>query len=182
MWQEWWRKQVHDARHDAAAVAEVQRSTRGSRAPGFRGRVLQLTGTLRQSGVTDLPFQEQADVPAAAMEVVVESTDEAAGVRSAATQAHDPPRGAERVATAPVLQRPVRPPRRPRPRRVDILSAMSAQGARGVEQGGEILRTLHRIELSTTRLAVGVERTAAAQERILRELRHLARALRDREN
>ncbi|KAH7956533.1 hypothetical protein HPB52_010197 [Rhipicephalus sanguineus] len=25
MWQEWWRKAVHDARHDAAAVAEVQR-------------------------------------------------------------------------------------------------------------------------------------------------------------
>ncbi|KAH7976390.1 hypothetical protein HPB52_012913 [Rhipicephalus sanguineus] len=24
-WQDWWRKQVHDARRDAAAVAEVQR-------------------------------------------------------------------------------------------------------------------------------------------------------------
>ncbi|KAL1471197.1 hypothetical protein MTO96_023842 [Rhipicephalus appendiculatus] len=58
-WQEWWRKQVHDARHDAAAVAEVQRSTGGGRAPVFRGRVLQLTGTLRLSGVTDLPFQEK---------------------------------------------------------------------------------------------------------------------------
>ncbi|KAL1479614.1 hypothetical protein MTO96_051711 [Rhipicephalus appendiculatus] len=58
-WQEWWRKQVYDARHDAAAVAEVQRSTGGGRAPGFRGRVLQLTGTLRLSGVTDLPFQEK---------------------------------------------------------------------------------------------------------------------------
>ncbi|KAH7976191.1 hypothetical protein HPB52_009531 [Rhipicephalus sanguineus] len=26
-WQDWWRKQVHDARRDAAAVAEVQRIT-----------------------------------------------------------------------------------------------------------------------------------------------------------
>ncbi|KAL1472784.1 hypothetical protein MTO96_022780 [Rhipicephalus appendiculatus] len=101
------------------------------------------------------------------MEVVVESTDEAAGVRSASR----------------LLQRPVRPPRRPRPRREDIiLSAMSAQCARGLEQGDEILRTLHMIELSTTRLAVAAERTAAAQEGILWELRHLARALRDREN
>ncbi|KAL1446499.1 hypothetical protein MTO96_028809 [Rhipicephalus appendiculatus] len=100
MWQEWGCKQVHDACHDSAAVTEVQRRSGRGRAPGFRGPVLQLTGTLRLTGVTDLPFQE----------------------------------------------------------------------------------TLHRIELSTTRLAVAVERTAAAQEGILRELRHLARALREREN
>ncbi|KAH7981925.1 hypothetical protein HPB52_001806 [Rhipicephalus sanguineus] len=43
-------------------------------------------------------------------------------------------------------------------------------------------RTLHRIELSTTRLAIAAERTAAAQEGILQELRHLAEALREREN
>ncbi|KAH7982025.1 hypothetical protein HPB52_002674 [Rhipicephalus sanguineus] len=43
-------------------------------------------------------------------------------------------------------------------------------------------KTLHRIELSTTRLAIAAERTAAAQEGTLRELRHLAEALREREN
>ncbi|XP_075542915.1 uncharacterized protein LOC142576365 [Dermacentor variabilis] len=79
------------------------------------------------------------------MEVVVQ--DEAAGV-STATPAEDPPRGAspaERVAAAPVLQRPVRPPRRQRLRRVDTLTTMSSQCARSLEQGDEVLqnRGLH---------------------------------------
>nr|XP_054921061.1 uncharacterized protein LOC129381872 [Dermacentor andersoni] len=139
-WQEWWRKQVFEARRNAAALAQEQRSTGGGRLHGFHGRVLQLTGTVRLHGVTDLPYQEQADVPTYGMEVVVE--DEAAGV-STATPAEDPPRGAapaERVAAAPVLQHPVRPPRRQRPRRVDTLTTMSSQCARSLEQGDEVLQ------------------------------------------
>ncbi|XP_049524032.1 uncharacterized protein LOC125945784 [Dermacentor silvarum] len=138
-WQEWWRKQVYEARRDAIAIAQVQRSTGGGRAPGFHGRVLNLTGMVRLRGVADLPYQEQADVPTAAMEVVVEAAD----VRSTATPAEDPPRGAsdsERVAAAPVLQRPVRPPRRQRPRRVDTLTTMSSQCARSLEQDDEMLQ------------------------------------------
>ncbi|KAH7948922.1 hypothetical protein HPB49_003438 [Dermacentor silvarum] len=137
-WQEWWRKQVYEARRDAIAIAQVQRSTGGGRAPGFHGRVLNLTGMVRLRGVADLPYQE-ADVPTAAMEVVVEAAD----VRSTATPAEDPPRGAsdsERVAAAPVLQRPVRPPRRQRPRRVDTLTTMSSQCARSLEQDDEMLQ------------------------------------------
>ncbi|KAL1421985.1 hypothetical protein MTO96_022556 [Rhipicephalus appendiculatus] len=57
-WQDWWRKQVHDASQDAAAFAEVQRSTGGGRAPGFHGRVLQHTGTLRLTGVLPLDYQQ----------------------------------------------------------------------------------------------------------------------------
>ncbi|XP_072141040.1 uncharacterized protein [Dermacentor andersoni] len=108
------------------------------------------------------------------MEVVVQ--DEAAGV-STATPAEDPPRGAapaERVAAAPVLQHPVRPPRRQRPRRVDTLTTMSSQCARSLEQGDEVLQVLRRIEASTTRLAVAAERTAAAQEGILEQVRAIA--------
>ncbi|XP_075546201.1 uncharacterized protein LOC142579660 [Dermacentor variabilis] len=173
-WQEWWRKQVFEARRNAAALAQEQRKTGGGRLHGFHGRVLQLTGTVRLHGVTDLPYQEQADVPTYAMEVVVE--DEAAGV-STATPAEDPPRGAapaERVAAAPVLQHPVRPPRRQRPRRVDTLTTMSSQCARSLEQGDEVLQVLRRIEASTTRLAVAAERTAAAQEGILEQVRAIA--------
>nr|XP_054926012.1 uncharacterized protein LOC126529728 [Dermacentor andersoni] len=83
--QEWWRKQVFEARRNAAALAQEQRSTGGGRLHGFHGRVLELTGTVRLHGVTDLPYQEQADVPTCAMEVVVQ--DEAAGV-STATRKH----------------------------------------------------------------------------------------------
>ncbi|KAL1478654.1 hypothetical protein MTO96_034931 [Rhipicephalus appendiculatus] len=57
-WQEWWRKQLYDARQDAAAIAEVQRSTGGGRASGFHGSVLQLTGTLRLTGVRPLDYQQ----------------------------------------------------------------------------------------------------------------------------
>ncbi|XP_070395388.1 uncharacterized protein [Dermacentor albipictus] len=117
---------------------------------------------------------QQADVPAYSMEVVVE--DEAAGV-SPVTPEEDPPRGAapaERVAAAPVLQHPVRPPRRQRPRRVDTLTTMSSQCARSLEQGDEVLQVLRRIEASTTRLAVAAERTTAAQEGILQEVRAIA--------
>ncbi|KAH7956977.1 hypothetical protein HPB52_014027 [Rhipicephalus sanguineus] len=78
---------------------ELASSTGGGRLPGFRGQVLQLTGTIRLSDVTNLPYQEQADVPATVMEVVIETTDEAAGVRSAAICQHQmnaqhPPRAA----------------------------------------------------------------------------------------
>ncbi|KAH7949384.1 hypothetical protein HPB49_008941 [Dermacentor silvarum] len=52
-------QQVYEACHDATAIAKGQRSTGGGRAPGFRGRVLQLTGTVRFRGVTDLPYQER---------------------------------------------------------------------------------------------------------------------------
>ncbi|XP_075554334.1 uncharacterized protein LOC142587319 [Dermacentor variabilis] len=57
-WQEWWRKQEYEAHRDAAAIAQEQRSTGGGRLPGFRGRVLQLTVTVRLHGVTDHPYQE----------------------------------------------------------------------------------------------------------------------------
>ncbi|KAH6933122.1 hypothetical protein HPB50_012318 [Hyalomma asiaticum] len=59
-WQEWWRKHVHEARHDATAVTEAQRHTGEGRAPGFRGRVLQVTGMIQVAGLPDgLPYQEQ---------------------------------------------------------------------------------------------------------------------------
>ncbi|KAH7986425.1 hypothetical protein HPB49_025973 [Dermacentor silvarum] len=64
--------------------------------------------------------------------------------------AEDPPRGAsdsERVAAAPVLQRPVRPPRRQRPRRVDTLTTMSSQCARSLEQGDEMLQSTKLVTL-----------------------------------
>ncbi|KAH7937073.1 hypothetical protein HPB49_007742 [Dermacentor silvarum] len=50
---QWRKQQVYEARRDATAIAQEQISTGGGRAPGFRGRVLQLTGT-----GTDLPYQE----------------------------------------------------------------------------------------------------------------------------
>ncbi|KAH7986408.1 hypothetical protein HPB49_025980 [Dermacentor silvarum] len=57
-------QQVYEARRDATAIAQGQRSTGGGRAPGFRDRVLQLTGTVRFHGVTDLPYQEVSTLPA----------------------------------------------------------------------------------------------------------------------
>ncbi|XP_054920126.2 uncharacterized protein [Dermacentor andersoni] len=57
-WQEWWRKQVFEARHDATTIAQEQRSTGGGRFSVFHGRVLQLTGTVRLRGITTLPYQE----------------------------------------------------------------------------------------------------------------------------
>ncbi|KAL1442880.1 hypothetical protein MTO96_046209, partial [Rhipicephalus appendiculatus] len=57
-WQDWWRKQVQDARQDSAAIAKLQRGTGGGRASGFHGRVLQLTGTLRLTGVRPLDYQQ----------------------------------------------------------------------------------------------------------------------------
>ncbi|KAH7944189.1 hypothetical protein HPB52_016952 [Rhipicephalus sanguineus] len=117
--------------------------------PGFRGRVLQLTGTLRLSGVGHLPYQEKHNIYHVVQQVW------------------------------PLHVRPVRPPRRPRsqPRRVDTLSEMSAQCARWLEQGDEALEVLRRIEWSTTRLAIAAERTAAAQEAMLEEVRSLARGI-----
>ncbi|XP_065282353.1 uncharacterized protein [Dermacentor albipictus] len=50
------------------------------------------------------PRAKQADVPTPVMEAIVEGTGEAAGVRSTATPAEDPPRRAsltERVAAVP---------------------------------------------------------------------------------
>ncbi|XP_075527115.1 uncharacterized protein LOC142559400 [Dermacentor variabilis] len=175
-WQEWWRKQAFEARRDAAAIAQEQRSTGGGRLHGFQGRVLQLTGTVRLHGVTDLPCQEQAGVPTCAMEVVVQATDEAAGVRSTATPTEDPPRGAspiERVAVASVLQ-PCSATTSTATATVDTLTTMLSQCVRSVEQGDEMLQVLRRIEVSTTRLAVAAERTAAAQEGILEQVRAIA--------
>ncbi|XP_075740829.1 uncharacterized protein LOC142787110 isoform X2 [Rhipicephalus microplus] len=57
-WQAWWGRQVHEARRDAAAIKEAQTGTGGGRLPSFRGRILQLTGMARFSGVTGLPYQE----------------------------------------------------------------------------------------------------------------------------
>ncbi|KAH6943022.1 hypothetical protein HPB50_014029 [Hyalomma asiaticum] len=50
---------VDEARHDAAAVTEAQRCTGGGRAPGFRERVLQVTGMSQVAGLpVVLPYQE----------------------------------------------------------------------------------------------------------------------------
>ncbi|KAH7959453.1 hypothetical protein HPB49_011262 [Dermacentor silvarum] len=57
-------QQVYEAHRDATAITQGQRSTGGGRAPGFRGRVLQLTGTVRFRGVTDHPYQEVSTLPA----------------------------------------------------------------------------------------------------------------------
>ncbi|KAL1482374.1 hypothetical protein MTO96_014777, partial [Rhipicephalus appendiculatus] len=170
-WQDWWRKQVHDARQDAAAIAEVQRSTGGGRAPGFYGRVLELTGTLRLTGVRPLDYQQDDAPPTAPMEVVQ-------GMASSSTSERQPP-------IAPPRRRPVRPPRQPRARRVDLLSDMQSQCARSLEQGTDLLRVLESIGRNMRRLALAAEentallrrsaeaaeRTASAQEAILRELR-----------
>ncbi|KAH7938311.1 hypothetical protein HPB49_022434 [Dermacentor silvarum] len=61
---QWRKQQVYEARRDATAIAQEQISTGGGRAPGFRGRVLQLTGAVRFRGVTDLPYQEVSTLPA----------------------------------------------------------------------------------------------------------------------
>ncbi|XP_065282352.1 uncharacterized protein [Dermacentor albipictus] len=85
-------------------MLQSPKSKGGGRLTGFRGRVLQLRGPVRLHGVPDLPYQEQADVPTPVMEAIVEGTGEAAGVRSTATPAEDPPRRAsltERVAAVP---------------------------------------------------------------------------------
>ncbi|KAH6920837.1 hypothetical protein HPB50_028176 [Hyalomma asiaticum] len=140
-WQEWWRRQLHEARHDAAAVTEAQRCTVGGGAPGFRGRVLQVTGMSQVAGLpVGLPYQE-ASVPRAAQEVEVQS--EEAGGPSTATQLDQPPQeaGTQEVATAPVLRRRVRPRPRLRPRRADTLVALSSQCAHSVSQGDEMLRS-----------------------------------------
>ncbi|KAL1446895.1 hypothetical protein MTO96_044455, partial [Rhipicephalus appendiculatus] len=131
-WQDWWRKQVHDARQDAAAIAEVQRSTGGGRAPGFNGRVLQLTGTLRLTGVRPLDYQRDDAPPTAPMEVVQ-------GMATSSTSERQPP-------AAPPRRRPVRPPRQPRARRVDVLSDMQLQCARSLEQGTDLLRKRKKCE------------------------------------
>ncbi|KAH7936172.1 hypothetical protein HPB52_019443 [Rhipicephalus sanguineus] len=140
-WQDGWRKQSHDARLDAAAVAEVQRSTGRGRASGFRGRVLQLTGTLRLTGARPLDYQED-DAPPAEMEV----TTEVAGT-SATSTGPPKPAAAEPAAmpsdapTAPPRQRrPARPPRQRRPRRVDVLTDIQAQCAESLHQGTDLLR------------------------------------------
>ncbi|KAL1457309.1 hypothetical protein MTO96_043521, partial [Rhipicephalus appendiculatus] len=81
-------------RRDCRTAAE---HGRGGRASGFHGRVLQLTGTLRLTGVWPLDY-EQDDAPPAPMEVV--QSMEAAGTRST-SGAREPPAAAavEAVAT-----------------------------------------------------------------------------------
>lgn len=68
-WQSWWRKQVHDARQQAA-----RRGTGGGYLPRWRVRILNVAGTLPQTGVRDLASEapEIADeVPNVAVEVVL---------------------------------------------------------------------------------------------------------------
>ncbi|KAL1438051.1 hypothetical protein MTO96_048415 [Rhipicephalus appendiculatus] len=166
------------------------------RAPGFNGRVLQLTGTLRLTGVRPLDYP-QDDSPTTPMEVVQ-------GMEAAATSstsgAHEPPAAAaaEVVATpsereppaAPLRRRLVRPPRQPRARHVDVLSDMQSQCASSLEQGTDLLRVVESISSNMRRLALAaeestallrrsaeaVERAASAQEAILRELREGGRS------
>ncbi|XP_075740830.1 uncharacterized protein LOC142787110 isoform X3 [Rhipicephalus microplus] len=95
-WQAWWGRQVHEARRDAAAIKEAQTGTGGGRLPSFRGRILQLTGMARFSGVTGLPYQEQADVPTALMEE--EATEAVVGGSNTVTQT---PCNAQRLPAAP---------------------------------------------------------------------------------
>ncbi|XP_075747212.1 uncharacterized protein LOC142804308 [Rhipicephalus microplus] len=87
-WQARWRRQVQEARRDAAAIREAQTGTGGCRLPGFRGRVLQSTGMTRFSGVSGLNYQEQADVPTAAVEMNVEATEAAADGSGTVTRKH----------------------------------------------------------------------------------------------
>ncbi|KAH7951290.1 hypothetical protein HPB52_007713 [Rhipicephalus sanguineus] len=163
-WQDWWRKQVYDARQDAAAVAEVQR-TGGGRASGFRGRVLQLTGTLRLTGARRLDYQADT-APPAPMEV----TTEVAGTSATSTGPQTPaaaqpaatPAGAP---TAPPRQRrPVRPPRQRRPLRVDVLTDIQAQCAESLLQGTDLLRVAEamRSSMERTRHSRGTEHGPAA--------------------
>nr|XP_037279729.1 uncharacterized protein LOC119172683 [Rhipicephalus microplus] len=121
-WQAWWR-----------------RGTGGGRLPGFRGRVLQLTGLARFGGVFgSLEYQQQADVPAPAVEVEVEATEAAAaGDSDTATQA--PPSYLESGPAAPVPQPPVRPRRQQRPRRTDTLLRVSSQCDQSLELTEKLL-------------------------------------------
>ncbi|XP_075750003.1 uncharacterized protein LOC142814702 [Rhipicephalus microplus] len=171
-WQAWWRRQVHEARRDAAAIKEAQTGTGGGRLPGFRGRVLQLTGLARFGGVFgSLEYQQQADVPAPAMEVELEATEAAAaGDSDTATQA--PPSYLESGPAAPVPQPPVRPRRQQRPRRTDTLLRVSSQCDQSLELTEKLLdevRGIRRSALHLTSLArrmvAALERAAAAQER-----------------
>nr|XP_037270291.1 uncharacterized protein LOC119161886 [Rhipicephalus microplus] len=115
------------------------RGTGGGRLPGFRGRVLQLTGLARFGGVFgSLEYQQQADVPAPAMEVEVEATEAAAAADSdTATQA--PPSYLESGPAAPVPQPPVRPRRQQRPRRTDTLLRVSSQCDQSLELTEKLL-------------------------------------------
>ncbi|KAL1425112.1 hypothetical protein MTO96_019461 [Rhipicephalus appendiculatus] len=172
-------------------IAPDEVSTGGGRAPGFYGRVLQLTGTLWLTGVRPLDYQ-QDDAPTAPMEVVQGME---AAARSSTSGAHEPPAAAaaEVVATPPERQPPAAPPRRrparlprqPRACRVDVLTDMQSQCAHSLEQGTDLLRVLESISCNMRRLALAaeestallrrsaeaVERAASTQEAILRELR-----------
>ncbi|XP_075749206.1 uncharacterized protein LOC142814369 [Rhipicephalus microplus] len=53
-WQAWWRRPVHEARRDTAAIRDAQTGTGGGWLPGFHGRVLLLTGMTCFSGVFGL--------------------------------------------------------------------------------------------------------------------------------
>ncbi|KAL1447061.1 hypothetical protein MTO96_028674 [Rhipicephalus appendiculatus] len=134
--------------------------------PGFYGRVLELTGTLRLTGVRPLDYQQDDAPPTAPMEVVQ-------GMASSSTSAADePPAAAAAEATpserqpptAPPRRRPVRPPRQPRARRVDLLSDMQSQCARSLEQGTDLLRVLefHREEHAATGPGRRGEQSAAS--------------------
>ncbi|XP_075736862.1 uncharacterized protein LOC142776671 [Rhipicephalus microplus] len=87
-WQAWWRRPVHEARHDAAAIREAQTRTGGGWLPGSRGRVLQLTGMTRFSGVFGLTYLQQADIPTAAVEMDVEATEAAEDGSDTVTRKH----------------------------------------------------------------------------------------------
>ncbi|XP_075733820.1 uncharacterized protein LOC142775752 [Rhipicephalus microplus] len=86
--QAWWRRPVHEARRDTAAIRDAQTGTGGGWLPGFRGRVLQLTGMTRFSGVFGLAYQQQANVPTAAVEMDVEATEAAVDGSDTVTRKH----------------------------------------------------------------------------------------------
>ncbi|XP_075730859.1 uncharacterized protein LOC142774355 [Rhipicephalus microplus] len=87
-WQAWWRRPVREARRDTAAIRDAQTGTVWGWLPGFRGQVLQLTGMTRFSGVFGLTYQQQANVPTAAVEMDVEATEAAVDGSDTVTRKH----------------------------------------------------------------------------------------------
>lgn len=60
-WQLWWRKQVHDARHRAAAVKENERITGFCYLSKWRQRILNLVGRLPHTGCPTCEVHEDSD-------------------------------------------------------------------------------------------------------------------------
>ncbi|KAH7961803.1 hypothetical protein HPB52_012236 [Rhipicephalus sanguineus] len=146
-WREAIKKPIHEKNvslkilaYDERSTHHIHRSTSEGRASGFRGRVLQLTGTLHLTGVPPLDYQED-DAPLAPMEVV--ASTEVAGTSATSTGPDNCSSRAGSYAigcpTAPP-RRPARPPRQRRPQRMDILTDIQAQCAESLHQGTDLLR------------------------------------------